>query len=277
MNRYKCIGDTFDDRSGCGCAPVYPPVCPPPCPPEPAYPDSCPVCPPGPRGPAGPQGIPGPRGPQGTQGPEGPVGPRGLQGPVGEQGPVGPQGPIGLQGPIGPQGPAGDAGAVGPQGPAGPQGATGATGATGPQGPAGTVLAFADFYALMPTDNADPIPAGGDVSFPNNGPASGTITRTSATSFTLADAGVYAVNFQVSAAEGGQLVLTLNGTEIPYTVVGREGTNTQLVGMALVTTTTANSVLTVRNPEGTGTALTLAPNAGGTESVSAHLVIAQLQ
>ena len=183
--------------------------------------------------------------------------------------PPGPQGPQGIQGPVGP---------AGPQGPVGPQGAVGPQGPQGEPGPAGGVLGFADFYALMPTDNPDPIAAGADVSFPQNGPTSATsITRTSDSSFTLADPGVYQVLFQVSAAEAGQLVLTLNGAELPYTVVGRETGATQIVGIALVETTTADALLTVRNPEGTGGSLTLTPNAGGTEPVSAQLVITQLQ
>ena len=270
MSRYKCFGDVPDDHSTNGCVTNITPLCPviPDCCPE----QECTICPPGPRGPAGPQGIPGPRGLQGVQGVEGPVGPRGIQGQTGAQGPAGPQGPIGLQGPVGPQGPAGEQGAVGPQGPAGEQGPV------GPQGPAGTVLAYADFYALMPPDNPAPIPTGSDVSFPNNGATSATtILRASSSSFTLTTPGVYAVSFQVSAAESGQLVLTLNNEELPYTVVGRSGAETQLVGMALVTTTDPNSVLTVRNPEGTGNAITLTPSAGGTDTVSAHLVIAQLQ
>ena len=93
----------------------------------------------------------------------------------------------------------------------------------------------------------------------------------------LTDIGTYQVLFQVSVTEAGQLVLTLNGAELAYTVVGRATGTSQLVGMALVTTTGANSVLTVRNPEGTAEALTITPVAGGTEPVSAHLVITQLQ
>ena len=80
-----------------------------------------------------------------------------------------------------------------------------------------------------------------------------------------------------SAAEAGQLVLTLNGAELPYTVVGRDAGGSQIVGAALVETTAADSVLTVRNPEGTADAITLTPTAGGTEPVSAQLVITQLQ
>ena len=130
----------------------------------------------------------------------------------------------------------------------------------------------------MPADNADPIAAGTDVSFPQDGPNSGTgITRVNDSSFTLPDAGTYQVLFQANVAGTGQLVLTLDGTELPYTVVGTADNSSQIVGVALVQTGAPGSVLTVRNPEGTSPALTLTPSAGGTEPVSAHLVITQLQ
>ena len=130
----------------------------------------------------------------------------------------------------------------------------------------------------MPGDNADTVAAGTDVDFPQDGPNSGTgISRASASSFTLADIGTYLVQFQVSITEPGQMVLTLNGAELPYTVVGRATGTSQIVGIALVATATENAVLTVRNPEGTADALTITPLAGGTEPVSAHLTILQLQ
>lgn len=289
MRKYSCyesgsFGGFTEDNFFRDCCPV---------------PGSCPVCPPGPQGPVGPrgpQGVQGPAGPIGTQGPTGAQGPIGLTGPQGPAGPqgatgaTGPQGPIGetgpagetgAVGPIGPQGPVGPQGSVGPQGPQGPIGETGPAGPQGPigeTGPAGTVLAFADFYALMPPDNAAPIAAGADVAFPQDGLTSGTnITRLSDTEFALLDPGIYLVQFQVSADEPGQLVLTLNDTELPYTVVGRATGTTQLVGVALVETAVATSVLSVRNPADSTTALTLTPNAGGAEPASAHLVIAQLQ
>lgn len=119
----------------------------------------CPICPPGPVGPQGPMGPQGPRGFTGIPGPRGPqgaVGPQGAQGPTGAIGPVGPQGPI------------------------------------GPQGPAGGVLGFADFYALMPPDNAATVAPGTDVSFPQNGPIGNTnITRTGPDAFNLAVIGSY--------------------------------------------------------------------------------------
>ena len=269
--------------------------------------DPCTICPPGPQGPVGPQGPAGDIGPRGPQGPAGPQGPIGLQGPVGPQGPIGdngpagPQGPAGETGPVGPQGPAGETGPVGPQGPAGetgpvgPEGPIGATGPTGPQGPVGPqgpagetgaqgpqglpggVLSFADFYALMPPDNSATVAPGTDVSFPQNGPIANTsIGRLGPSSFNLGPIGTYQVLFEVSVTEAGQLILTLNDQDLEYTVVGRATGASQIVGMAIVTTTTVNSVLTVRNPAGNAAALTITPLAGGARPVSAHLVITQI-
>lgn len=117
-----------------------------------------------------------------------------------------------------------------------------------------------------------------DVSFPQDGPVSGTdIFRTGDGSFNLSQIGTYQIFFQVSVTEPGQLLLTLNGADLEYTVVGCATGTSQIIGMALVTTTTADSVLTVRNPEGNASALTITPLAGGTRPVSAHLVIVQLQ
>jgi hypothetical protein len=184
------------------------------------------------------------------------------------QGPIGPQGPSGPQGPIGPAGPAGARGATGAAGPIGPAGAPGLSGS----------IAFSDFFALMPPDNAATVAPGTDVSFPQDGPTSGTaITRTGPSTFNLTAIGTYQVMFQVSVIEAGQLILTLNGADLAYTVVGRATGTNQIVGMSLVTTTVTNSLLTVRNPAGNSTALTITPLAGGTRPVSAHLVITQIQ
>ena len=137
---------------------------------------------------------------------------------------------------------------------------------------------YADFYALMPPDNAATVAPGTDVSFPQDGPNSGSgIVRSGPDSFTLAEIGTYQVLFQVSVTEAGQLILTLNGEDLAYTVAGRATGASQIVGMAIVETTVINSVLTVRNPEGTAAALTITPLAGGTRPVSAHLVITQIQ
>ncbi|MBA2368517.1 MAG: collagen-like protein [Candidatus Protochlamydia sp.] len=165
----------------------------------------------------------------------------------------------------------------------GPRGPVGQPGPAGPIGPSGLggIIDFADFFALMPPDNATTVAVGGDVDFPQDGPSSGSglITRSgiSIDSFNLAEIGIYQVFFQVSATEAGQLILTLNGAELPYTVVGRATGTSQIIGMALVETTVSNSILTVRNPAGNSTALTITPFAGGTRPVSAHLVITRIQ
>ena len=288
MNRYKCFQEPrenpqYDDNTCkqyrpadpcCECRDHFPCSTCPPGPPGPVGPQG----PVGPRGPAGPQGIPGVRGPVGPQGPEGIAGPAGPQGPAGVAGPIGPQGPVGETGPIGPQGPVGETGPAGPQGPIGETGPAGPQGPVGEPGPAGGVLNYADFYALMPPDNSATVAPGADVSFPQDGPNSGAgIARSGPESFNLAEIGTYQVLFQVSVTEAGQLILTLNGEDLAYTVVGRATGTSQIVGMAIVETTEINSVLTVRNPEGTAEALTITPLAGGTRPVSAHLVITQIQ
>jgi Collagen triple helix repeat (20 copies) len=228
------------------------------------------------------QGPAGPQGPAGSDGAAGPAGPTGPDGPAGPAG--GPAGPAGAVGPAGPAGPSGPAGAIGPAGPAGPVGPDGAAGSIGPAGPAGPAgpsgtIAFADFYALMPSDNAATIAAGTDISFPEDGPSSSgaAIARTDTSTFNLSNVGTYQVMFQASISEAGQLVLTLNGTELTYTVVGRATGTSQIVGMYLVTTSSVNSLLTVRNPLGNTPALTLTPLAGGAQAVSAHLLITQIQ
>jgi hypothetical protein len=237
----------------------------------------------GPQGPigdagsAGPAGAPGSPGATGATGPIGLTGLTGATGAVGAVGAAGAVGPAGVPGATGPIGLTGLTGAAGATGPTGLTGLTGATGATGAPGSSG-ILGFADFFALMPPDNFATVGVGTDVSFPQDGPSSGgAIARTSPSGFNLAAIGTYQVAFQVSVDEAGQLTLTLNGADLAYTVIGRATGTSQIAGLALVTTTTVNSVLTVRNPAGNSTALTITPLAGGTRPVSAHLLITRIQ
>ena len=261
----------------------------------------------GPVGPAGPTGPVGPTGsasseatctptctttpvcttcPAGPTGATGAAGATGATGPIGLTGATGVAGATGATGPIGLTGATGAAGATGATGPIGLTGATGATGAVGPVGPSGN-LGYSDFYALMPGDNFATVAVGAAVEFPQNGPTTSPayIIRqagvTSVYSFVLPDIGTYEVTFQVSVSEPGQLVLYLDpatGTPAPlaYSVVGRASGTSQIVGICLVTTTVPNSVLSVRNPAGNSTALTITPTAGGASSVSAHLVIMRI-
>ncbi|WP_236847717.1 collagen-like triple helix repeat-containing protein [Brevibacillus laterosporus] len=233
----------------------------------------CPTGATGSTGSTGSTGATGTTGPTGSTGATGSTGSTGSTGATGATGSPGAAGSTGATGATGSPGAAGSTGATGSPGAAGSTGATGATGSTGATG----ILSFADFFALMPPDNAATVAPGTDVSFPQNGPTSGTtIARTGPSTFNLTAIGIYEVLFQVSVTEPGQLILTLNGADLAYTVVGRATGTSQIVGMALVQTTVINSILTVRNPAGNATALTITPIAGGTRPVSAHLVITQI-
>lgn len=195
------------------------------------------------------------------------TGPKGLKGPKGPQGPRGPRGP---------RGEGEGAGPTGPTGPIGSQGITGATGATG----ISLLATYANFYALMPGDNTATIAVGAAVEFPQDGPISSGISRSTVSSFTLAAIGQYEVTWQVSVNETGQLDLWLDSgsgaVELPQTVVGRNTGTSQIVGSIVITTTAPNSVLSLRNASGNSTALTITPIAGGTHAVSATITIKQI-
>ena len=246
------------------------------------------------EGPKGSTGETGPEGPKGFTGETGPKGSDGVEGPKGFTGETGPKGPDGVEGPkgftgeTGPEGAKGFTGETGPKGSEGPKGSTGevgpkgSEGPSGPTGPEGPIAppVFAEFYALMPPDNATTVGAGVPVEFPQTGPTTGVIVRQTATKFVLPSIATYRVTFSVSADEPGQLVIALNTgsgmVELPYTVYGRATATSLIAGDALVTTTAANSVLEVRNPAGNTPALTVTPKAGGTHAAAASLVIQRL-
>mgnify|MGYP001583731259 CR=1 FL=1 len=159
-------------------------------------------------------------------------------------------------------------------------GAPGTAGPVGPPGASGSVMAFGFFYALMPPDNASTIAAAGAVVFPRDGAATG-IIRANGTDFLLPAIGVYEVSWQVSVDEPGQLVLAIDSgsgaVEQPSTLAGRATGTSQISNHVLITTTAANSVLSLRNPAGNSPALTVTPLAGGTHAVAASLLIKRVQ
>jgi hypothetical protein len=129
----------------------------------------------------------------------------------------------------------------------------------------------------MPPDNAATVAAGAPVQFPQDGPMAGGITRLNSAKFVLPSAGTYSVDFSVSVAEAGQLVIAVDAgsgmVELPYTVYGRATGTSQIVGDALVKTTVANSKIELRNPAGNTPALTITPLAGGAQPVAASIVL----
>lgn len=187
-----------------------------------------------------------------------------VRGARGERGHAGARGATGATGAIGARGPAGTSGTPGTPGTAGTPGANGTTGA----------IAYADFYALMPGDNASTVAPGTSVSFPQDGPRL-IISRASASTFTLPSTGTYRVAFNVSVTEAGQLGISINGTLKAADVFGR-ATGTSLISGEALVAATAGDVLSITNPAGNATALTITPLAGGTQAAAAHLVIEQI-
>jgi hypothetical protein len=184
--------------------------------------------------------------------------------------------PAGAPGTTGPQGLKGDTGAVGPAGARGEQGSTGPAGTAGLAG-AAAIVEYAEFYALMPPDNAANVGTGAAVKFPRDGAASGDIARLGSDSFSLTAIGTYRVTFSVPVAEAGQLRLRLNGTEQAFTTSGRATGTSMISGTTLVKTTASYSVLEVVNPSGNFVALTITPSAGGTQPVAASLIVERLR
>jgi len=92
----------------------------------------------------------------------------------------------------------------------------------------------------------------------------------------LATADTYEVSFNVSVSEAGQLIVTLNGADLAYTVVGRATGTSGITGQVLVSTSVVNSILTIRNPAGNSTALTVTPLASGSRPVSASIIIKEI-
>ena len=232
----------------------------------------------GATGAAGLQGVSGATGAPGAIGATGAAGTPGVGGAPGATGATGAVGSTGAAGATGAAGTPGAGGATGAAGPTGADGATGAAGATGATGATGPIgpAQFAEFFALAPPDNAAPVSIGGAVDFPQDGPEDGNIARLSQDAFVLPDIGVYRVSFVVPVSEAGQLQLTLDGTPLAYTLVGRATGTSQISGDALVQTTTANAVIQVVNFT-SSSALTITPLAGGTAPVASTLIVEQLR
>jgi hypothetical protein len=164
-------------------------------------------------------------------------------------------------------------GPIGPQGIQGPQGLTGPVGPQGPEGPIGPVE-FADFYALVPLDDSVDITPGQPIPFPRDGANSDSmITRVDDHTFNLLEKGFYKVIYRMTVLQPSQLILRLNGIELPPTLSGISVGGSQMSETAIIVTTTTNAKLSVINPNSALTHINLAPFSGGLSPVSAHLII----
>jgi hypothetical protein len=167
-------------------------------------------------------------------------------------------------------------GTNGTNGTDGTNGTNGTDGDRGPQGAPGVAAPanFAEFYALMPSDNPGTLTVGSDIEFPQDGPNEGTITRASSTTFILADVGTYRVAVSASVDFATELQLMVNGIGVPYSVFGKWASDTIVGGEALITTSVANSSLTVRNVGHYD--VHLMAHAGGPLPTAAYVLIHQM-
>lgn len=156
--------------------------------------------------------------------------------------------------------------------------ATSATVATW-QTPAAGALGFAMFYGNAPGDYSSTIGVGTAMDFPHAGPTGGAsaITRSGAGTFVLPAIGTYDISWMASISEAGQLELTTTNLGlITYSTTGRATGTSLITNRVFVTTTTVNDVLSVLNPPGNSTALTVTPTAGGTHAAAATLCIIRI-
>jgi hypothetical protein len=138
---------------------------------------------------------------------------------------------------------------------------------------------FAEFYALMPPDNAVAVAVGDSIDFPRDGLFFGDSIERSGSSdfeFLLKAIGTYKITFQASIAQAGQLGILLNGALVTKSIVGKASTGGQLFCSCLVNSTVVDSTLSIVNPLGNVGSLTLTVSAGGASAVSANLLIERL-
>jgi len=157
--------------------------------------------------------------------------------------------------------------------------ATAATWQTPSSGGGEGALGYAMFYGNAPGDYSSTIAVGAAIDFPHAGPTGGitSITRSGAGNFVLPTIGTYDISFMVSITEAGQLELSTSHLGlITYSTTGRATGTSLITNRVFLTTTVVNDVLSVLNPPGNSTALTVTPIAGGTHAAATTLCIVRL-
>lgn len=130
-----------------------------------------------------------------------------------------------------------------------------------------TIINYSVFYS---SSHDKPIKSGDAIPFACNGNSNNIIKRSSPSKFILPTSGIYEINFEASISTPGKMVITINGVEIKYSIVEKYKDNNQINGMALIHTTSPNSILCINNPIKDTMPLMLIP--GSTQ----HLIIKQL-
>jgi hypothetical protein len=166
---------------------------------------------------------------------------------------------------------------AGPRGKQGKRGRRGRTGATG----AGGAFEYAYIYNI----SADQlIAAEDDVLFDSNGILSTGIAHIPGQAqVRVANAGIYFVNFSVTASDSSQFALTINGVPLDEAIYANEDSTGDFANIAqnagtVILSLAAGDIITIRNHTSFVEPLTLAsPIAGSQSNVNAALTIMRIQ
>ncbi len=205
-------------------------------------------------------------------GKDGRDGKRGKDGKDGRDGRDGNDGKCGKRGKTGKDGKNGKDGKDGKDGIDGIDGKDGKDGENGVDG----ITIYANFYGLQPLNQIPVVTPGSPVEFPNNGPTSTNITRLTPGTFNLDLSGTYLISFNLTVIEPAEVVIVLNGVEIPETVVARSTGETQLSGSFIINVPQTNSVISLNNASNTPFNLSSNSNTGSTKPLSLHFNILKL-
>lgn len=82
--------------------------------------------------------------------------------------------------------------------------------------------------------------------------------------------------FNAIFTDAGQLVLSLNGTEVPQTRVGKTENGEQLESISVINVDAADSVISVINPTDSTTNIELSQSTGGNGTVASQLTIIKI-
>lgn len=235
--------------------------------------ENCPICPQGirgPEGPCGPRGATGPKGDRGIQGSPGLKGEKRDPGLPGEKGEPGLNGKDGADGEPGEPGAKGNDGLPGAKG---EDGATGEKGSTGPQGPPGNGISEYGYFFNIEAGKR--LARNEKASFNNNGVHTAGITYNSGSQdFTIANAGVYQIEFTITATQGNLFSLYIGDTQVSGSYYESGGGNRANYGM-VITSIPAGATISLRRDNTSPTNVDLNSRAGVTNASIIILKIAE--
>lgn len=150
-----------------------------------------------------------------------------------------------------------------------------------PVAPVAYGMFFGTSGAAGAPDYGATVADGADFPIPNVGFAVGGVTALTASTFKLATAGQYEIQFQSTCTEAGQVAVFVQpggvGAFSAYAAsrVGRATVVANQFFISCMLSVSANTVISIRN-NGSGAPLTVTPNGGGANPATTTLLIRQL-